>query len=180
MYLNEKWPDDILKPEIFTYAYAGPTAGNQKFVDHSNKLMGDNCKRFENCLDVVPHFWNIDSMKKLPNLFMPQIKMPRLLEKILNNIAISAIQDKHYTQIEVKQAEIPSKEISFLTRYFPQIIYQHIFPYIAEFIRLCSAEDSNELITLIESWEIVKAIVGAKPMIDYQKHDLRHYLEFLS
>jgi triacylglycerol lipase len=183
LYLNEKWPTltDIYKPEILTYAYAGPTAGNQKFVDHSNKMMGDHCKRFENFLDVVTHFWNIDSMKLLPTLYKdPKIPMHHLLEKILNNIAIPAIQDKHYTQVEVKQSEIPSKEAKFLTRYVPQMIYQHVFPYIAEFIRLCRNEDSNELIALIESWEIVKAFLSAEPMVDYNGHDLQYFLDQLS
>jgi triacylglycerol lipase len=185
LYLNENWstltPTEIFKPEILTYAYAGPTAGNQKFVDLSNKVMGDHCKRFENSLDVVTHVWNAEIMKLLPTLYKyPQIPMHLLLEKILNNIAIPAIQDKYYTQVEVKQAEIPSKEAKFLTRYVPQMIYQHVFPYIAEFIRLCRIEESDQLIALIESWEIVKAILGAEPMIDYDGHNLQYFLDQLS
>ena len=114
LYFKEKWPMDIDKPEILTYAFAGPTAGNQKFVEHSNMMMGDHCKRFENPLDAVTQVWNVDSMQRLPALYKePEISMPNLLEKILINIAIPAIQDKNYTQIEVKQAEIPSKEAKF-------------------------------------------------------------------
>jgi hypothetical protein len=178
LYLNEKWPADIDKPEIFTYAYAGPTAGNQKFVDHSNQIMGDYCKRFENPLDLVTQVWNADSMKRLPTLYKdPEITMPHLLEKVLMNIAIPAIQDKHYTQIAVKQTEIPSKEAKLLTRYVPQMIYQHVFPYIAEFIRLCGDEDRDQLIAIIESWEIIEAFLGSEPMVEYKGQGFRHYLD---
>jgi hypothetical protein len=129
----------------------------------------------------VTQVWNVESMKLLPALYKdPKIPMHQLLEKILNNIAIPAIQDKHYTQIAVKQLGIPSKEAKLLTRYVPQMLFQHIFPYIAEFIRLCRIEDSDQLIALIESWEIVNAFLGAEPMVDYDGHNLRYFLEQLS
>ena len=56
------------------------------------------------------------------------------------------------------------------------MIYQHVFPYIAEFIRLCGKEDSEELLTLIESWEIVNAFLSAEPMTPYKENDIRDFL----
>ncbi len=180
LYLCEHWPDNICKPHISIYGYAGPTAGNQPFANYSNQIIGNNCQVFENKLDVIPHAWNVNNMKEIPNLYQ-SLEMPAYLLRILNKIAIPAVEDKGYSQIGAKQPEIPSKvvEFWFSNEYLIQMIYQHVIPYLAEFIRLSPLTDRDRLINLMESWEYVKTFKSLKPLSNAQGRDLGYYLELL-
>jgi len=67
---------------ISTVPFAGPTAGDQDFVNFFNQQLGDACDRIYNTLDIVPHAWETATLGELPNLYLPTIRMT-LAEKLL-------------------------------------------------------------------------------------------------
>jgi hypothetical protein len=54
---DERW-DIEGKATVYCYSFAGPTAGNTKFADYSNRKIGDRCWRIANRQDIVPHAWS--------------------------------------------------------------------------------------------------------------------------
>ncbi|MGE5583621.1 MAG: lipase family protein [Bacillota bacterium] len=181
LYLHDHWPAGQAKPLWKVYGFAGPTAGNGPFASHSNRFLGADCKIYQNPFDVATHVWDLRSMEKLPSLYAP-LKMPNILLKILQKIAIPAIKDKNYTQLEVKQPEIPSRIIinQFIDDYLPEMIYQHLLPYFAELIRLCPETGREQLIQLIDSWEIIKTFKEIKPFVNCPGREFHYFLELLS
>ena len=68
--------------DISTVPFAGPTAGNQDFVNFFNGQLGSACDRIYNTLDIVPHAWETATLDELPGLYLPTIRMT-LAEKLL-------------------------------------------------------------------------------------------------
>src|SRR5208282_805605 len=54
---DEQWDIDG-KATVYCYSFAGPSAGNAKFADHSNQKIGARCWRIANRQDLVPHAWS--------------------------------------------------------------------------------------------------------------------------
>jgi hypothetical protein len=180
LYLNQNWTDSVLKPDLFSFNYAGPTVGNQEFASLSKQILADNSRRYANHLDVATRVWNQASMEKLPVLYNEQkIPMPHLLLKVLYDIAIPAIHDKKYIHIEQYQ-EIHSKIVPDLDHYVAQMVYQHLIPYIAEFIRLCPDSNQAGLLDLIESWEVFKLFKESKPLARFKHKNLQYFLDLLN
>ncbi|HBE76945.1 MAG TPA: hypothetical protein DDW65_04075 [Firmicutes bacterium] len=180
--LHEKWQSletSRSKPDFYSYAYAGPTAGNQQFAERF-KLLGEFSKRFANNLDVATKVWNPVDMQMLPALYhQAGISMPGLMAKLLNDIAIPAIQNKGYTQIETWQ-EIPSQIVPSFNHYLAQMIYQHLIPYISDFLRECPQSNKQRLIKLIESWEIFTSFKNSEPLSAHKNKNLQYYFDFLT
>lgn len=87
--------DPNVNASISAVPFAGPTAGNQDFATFFNAQLGAVCDRIYNTLDVVPLVWETDTMKQLPSLYLPSIRMPlaeKLLVEFLEKIARGYVQ----------------------------------------------------------------------------------------
>lgn len=115
---------------------AGPTSGDQDFSTYYGNQLGSVTTRLHNSLDVVPHAWEGDELRELPDLYNPQI--PATLELyalIVGALAISATKD--YTQILQSTPPFPGvfHQKSFdpaksdCDNYMAQTIYQHVDAY---------------------------------------------------
>lgn len=54
---------------VTAYPFAGPTVGNQAFVDYVLSPDGVNIGSYYNTRDVVPHAWELDMMSNLQGIF---------------------------------------------------------------------------------------------------------------
>jgi hypothetical protein len=182
LFLHEKWQSYVTtrnKPDFYSYAYAGPTAGNRQFAGHF-KLLGEFSKRFANNLDVAAKVWNPLDMQMLPELYRQAgIVMPGLINKLLDDIAIPAIQNKDYAQIGILQ-EIPSQIVPRFNHYLTQMVYQHLIPYLYAFINEYPQSSRERLLNLIESWEIFSSFKNSEPLSAYKNKHLRYYFNFLT
>ncbi|MEL6628936.1 MAG: hypothetical protein AAFQ92_25685, partial [Bacteroidota bacterium] len=56
--------------QVDAWVYAGPTAGDATFADGLvSKLGADNYHAYNNRLDVIPHVWQEDSVKKICTIY---------------------------------------------------------------------------------------------------------------
>ena len=181
LYLLEHWPSDIPKAKISAFGYAAPTAGNQSFAAYSNRMIGKRCKIYANPLDVVSRVWEIHALPELPTLYKP-LTMPAVLSRILQKIAIPAVQGKEYTPIDRQLPLIPSRvvESGFLKEYVLQMAFQHLLPYLAELVRIWPQGGRELLIERLDSWETVESFKRLEPLPRGPEKNLRFYLNLLS
>lgn len=180
LYLAEHWPTNLEKPQFNIYGYAGPAAVNQVFATYFEQSLGSHFKNYGNHLDAATYAWNVDELAKLPSLYDP-IQMPEVLLVLLRKIVIPAVNDKNYTRIGSIQPPIFSRlvDFGFPNQYIVQAAYQHFFPYLAEFIRLCPPEHQEQYISYLDSLENVKTFKDLKPLNNAPGKDLRYYLQLL-
>lgn len=65
---GDQW-DPAGTAKVRCHSFAGPTAGNAAFADHSNAKIGNACARIVNTNDIVPHAWAVDAVKQIPTLW---------------------------------------------------------------------------------------------------------------
>lgn len=117
--------------QVSAYCFAGPTAGNQIWVDYFHQKLGDNAHRIWNSLDVVPHAWQLSDLKQIPNLYEPQLSAPLLL-KLALDVFVFAVRDKNYTQIPAVAADnqpLGGKVNTDWDSFARQMAYQHVNAY---------------------------------------------------
>ena len=92
------------RAQVFAYCYASPTAGNSVWANYFHQTFGDNAHRIWNRIDVVPHAWQLNDMKQIPNLYRPEIRAPFWV-RIAIDLAMLAVKGKDYTQIAAVAAD---------------------------------------------------------------------------
>jgi len=103
---QDNW-DPYGKATIYTYAFAGPTAGNADFADYSDYEIGANMTRIWNTYDIVTHAWNESMLNQIPTLFEDVgINGGRLVDGLVWLLKeISHVTD--YTQINQETPGLP-------------------------------------------------------------------------
>jgi len=126
--VKEQWdPEGTAKVQV--YAFAGATAGNKAFADYSDSMLdGNHLKRLSNSLDIVPHAWNMASVKKMKDLYLP-VSKPNLLTDLLVTQAKVAAWLGDYAQPHPDQAYLEGTLSPVCKDYFEQAIYQHVVAY---------------------------------------------------
>jgi hypothetical protein len=82
---------------IKVVSFAGASAGDNDFANYFNQELGENCQRIHNTNDVVPHGWEKETLKQLPELYNSiDIKM-NLKLKVVLDIVIDLVSD--YQQV---------------------------------------------------------------------------------
>ncbi|GAX44133.1 lipase class 3 [Tolypothrix sp. NIES-4075] len=84
--LHEKkstW-DPNSRAKLKVFPFAGPTPGNLAFAIYYDLRLGINTTRVWNNLDIVPHAWNQEMLKKIPTLYEPEIPSNPLIEWYVN------------------------------------------------------------------------------------------------
>lgn len=97
--LYVKYPNNPLK--INCYSYGGPTAGNRAFANYAGYIFnskGENPSmdssifhQIINKNDIVPKAWDFHSLESINNIY-PGVKLPTLLDKLLNDLAIPELK----------------------------------------------------------------------------------------
>lgn len=66
---RHRWdPDGAAK--VTCWSFAGPTAGNSEFARMSDDLIGDDCHRIANRLDLVPHAWQVRPSQEAEGFYL--------------------------------------------------------------------------------------------------------------
>jgi len=122
----EQWNLNPTAP-VHAYSFAGPTAGNQEFAEHSNKVL-TSCRRIWNRLDIVPHAFVAHDLVNVAS----QYNLNPLEESVLNGLVqkvAAAVAPLHYTQICGDGTAFSAPLIPKLP--FPlQLAHQHLDSYL--------------------------------------------------
>lgn len=94
--IADNW-DPSGNAHITTTPFAGATAGNTAFSEYFNAQLGSVCDRIHNRLDIVPHAWEQDTLKTIPNLYTDDGIHMSCLEKGLLEIILRIVRD--YKQV---------------------------------------------------------------------------------
>ena len=65
---NECW-DARRRAQVLSYAFAGPTPGNEAFADRIDREIGSGHHHLRNMSDLVTHAWQLDELQQLPTLY---------------------------------------------------------------------------------------------------------------
>jgi hypothetical protein len=129
--LDAEGRDDLReKLRLEVYAYAGPTAGNAAFAAYlESRLSGGILNRYASDLDVAPIAWAEESMRSLPELYAPDIRMDGLTSS-LYRLCMALAKGQGYEQpgerILVPSGIVPAKGGVYLL----EAAYQHSVPYL--------------------------------------------------
>ncbi len=112
-------------------AFAGPTAGNAAFARHSDSVIGADCHRVVNPLDVVPQAWEPASMRGIPALYRHALP-PGLVTDLIAEIAADTAR-LGYVQVGSHVSQLATREHPLHRDFFLQAGHQHMTAYLEAF-----------------------------------------------
>jgi hypothetical protein len=116
---------------VSAWSFAGPTAGNKQFADHSNRVFDQLCHRIWNSHDIVPYAFVAALLRTFSSQYDDLNSIVKAaLDRLLNLVA-DRIGGLEYQQLG-GQVERRVCEVADLA--FPaQLGYQHLDAYLKEF-----------------------------------------------
>lgn len=130
LYLKDYQWDAGVQVNLRCCAFAGATAGNKDFAAYSDKRLADSLLRIHNSRDVIPHLWNEQNLKELPNLYVSpdcSINIPKAMALAFKAFEILTTS-AGYTQLSPAQ-QLDGTVICTMDSYIKQMFYQHIYAY---------------------------------------------------
>ncbi len=126
--LDDQW-DPSSRASISAYSFAGPTAGNKAFAEHSTVILKERLHRIVNTKDVVPYAWNVDTLKLVPLLYrlpdFERLALGGLVDRIAKATEqLGYCQPGDATRMDPK--ELPNRPL------LAQLIHQHLDGYFEE------------------------------------------------
>lgn len=116
---------------VRSVAFAGPTAGNAAFARHSDAVIGAECHRVVNPLDIVPLAWEPATLRSIPSLYRGAAPT-RLVDDLVAEIALDA--DRFgYTHLGSHVSQIATHEDPLHGEFFVQAGHQHMTAYLEAF-----------------------------------------------
>lgn len=121
-----RW-DPARNATVVCRAFAGPTPGNASFGSVVAEALPDRCTRVFNPLDLVPHAWRPDDIRKISKLYASDIEAPPGLSA-LGELVASSMEDLQYAHAGTAH---PLKTKLGPFRHFPlQAVHQHLDAYL--------------------------------------------------
>jgi hypothetical protein len=117
LWFREELPKD--NPTVIKiYSIAGPTTGNDQFAEYSDALLGSNCVRYANELDVAAHLWvEKDLRDTLPKLYEPYRAFTHLADRVAGH------KYTHSGNVKPIPSAVQGK------MFLAEAVYQHLYPY---------------------------------------------------
>jgi hypothetical protein len=122
-----RW-DESRTATVRCFSFAGPTAGNQAFAQHSNDVIGPRCHRIVNPLDVVPRAWEAAGLAAIPTLY-DHARPIALLDDLVAEIG-EDVGALGYTHIGNHVETLRAQEEDGLRDFFLQLVHQHLTGYL--------------------------------------------------
>jgi hypothetical protein len=128
---NHVRAEDVWDPEsrasVRAVSFAGPTAGNAAFIEHSDRVLADRCDRVVNTLDIVPHAWTTADLKKISDLFGDGLDREPI--KLLLKQVVADVEQLGYGHVgrayPLEGTLDPDRPL-----FFDQFAHQHMAAYI--------------------------------------------------
>jgi hypothetical protein len=130
---RDKW-DPQNNATIWPFSFAGPTAGDQAFVDYFTTRFGTRLQRIWNGLDVVPHAWDVAQLNQISGLYGTNQTVTDVV-----NYMIGRVGDNDYTHLNGAASAFsggpteppldPKNPITF-DGFKEQAEYQHVEAYL--------------------------------------------------
>jgi hypothetical protein len=112
-------------------AFAGPTAGNAAFAAHSDHVIGDDCRRVVNPLDVAPCAWDVATLRTIPTLYRDALPTG-LVGDLVGEIAAEG-ERLRYAHVGRRVTQIMTHEDPLYRNFFVQAGHQHLAVYLQAF-----------------------------------------------
>ena len=96
---KNKWdPNGNATMKVLTVA--GATPGDTNFASYYDSKLGNCTERVWNQKDIVPHFWELDMMAQIPDLYSPKIESNELIQDLVADLrGWSSLAQGNYQQI---------------------------------------------------------------------------------
>ena len=132
-------------PPIRTFAFAGPTPGDQGFNDYFASRLPDSYTSYTNKLDPAPYVWDMESLSRLKDL--PYFKKQD--DKELIYIASQMARDMDYKRM-AGDIEGEGEQLK-LAPFLLQAVWQHTIEY---FILLFGKKETAQLMIIFDKFII--------------------------
>lgn len=127
--------EDVWDPErratVHAFSFAGPTAGNESFARHSDHVIGPRCHRVENGLDVVPHAWEVETLREVPDLFAEPVHRPDVVRRLIDDL-VEDVAPLGYRQIGGHVTRLPGVLDPSKRWFIEQTVHQHLDGYLQQ------------------------------------------------
>ncbi len=67
-------------------ATAGQTPGDADFSRYYGEKLGDVTSRVWNAMDIVPHAYQLETLRKIPAMYVPQIAPQKPVQRLIDNL----------------------------------------------------------------------------------------------
>ena len=124
----DRWTSDPETP-VHAWSFAGPTAGNQQFAAHSDKLLPD-CHRIWNRRDIVPYAFVADDLAMVSAQYSLNPAVQFVFDTLVG-LVVAEVTPLHYTQIcgdgePFSAALVPDLPLPL------QLVHQHLDSYLKQ------------------------------------------------
>jgi hypothetical protein len=126
---DEEWDRDR-KATIQCYSFAGPTAGNEEFAAHSDRVLRENCHRVWNKRDLAPYAFRADELEAISELYSLGGVEKRIVDGLIQAVA-DKVRPLKYQQICGDGMMLDCEFLPNLP-FGLQIIHQHLDSYLAD------------------------------------------------
>jgi len=136
---GEAWDRDEAT-DLHTWTFAAQTAGDADFARYADERIGPNLHRMENSLDMVPLWWDPETLARIPTLYEPCGIHEAAILGPAAKVATAAVEGAHYTHLRADQPSLKGhcapatknkKNKKKRAHLLDEVLYQHIEGYAA-------------------------------------------------
>lgn len=125
--MREEW-DAARKARVRSFSFAGPTAGNEAFARYSDSVLGHECHRVVNTLDVVPLAWEAETLPEIPRLYEPEVKRLPPIEALAGQVS-TRVGPLGYRHVGLNVSRLTGA-LAPKKGFAEQMMYQHLEGYL--------------------------------------------------
>lgn len=124
---DQQWDPDR-HAVVHSMTFAGPTAGNDAFCEHSDKVIGDRCHRVANELDMITHGWLSNGLNLVPGIYGELLPAPGPIAELAKSMA-QEVHPLNYRQVGKNVISFKSS-VQPKLNFLEQGAYQHVDAYL--------------------------------------------------
>jgi hypothetical protein len=113
---------------ISTMPTAAPAIGNRAFGAHARKRLGAGLTPFTHSLDVVPHIWQEDMIRKIPGLYEPDLPYQPIVALLAGALGLLAAGGEYATlpgTVVLEGTYVLPSVGDDLEKFLLEFVYQH-------------------------------------------------------
>jgi hypothetical protein len=119
-----QWNESPTRARFAVYPLAGPTLGNAELAAYYDSRLGSATHRMQSSCDVVPLFWNVETMATVADLYGSTARASDAERLLLDGVR-HLVADKGYTQIRATQTPLSGVVDGEVSSFAKQAGWQH-------------------------------------------------------